>query len=117
MKNNKHDNYNCDNYNILENSGCVSGQLIKDSGNVYYTNETEFNNNDVNYNVSYAQTDNQYPVLPNTLGVVYVEDGEIKCRTLEGEDIILGNMKDNEETVSTNIIAIIAKRLLQKDIK
>ncbi len=56
-----------------------------------------------------------YPKLPNALGVIYVEEGKIKCRTPEGEDIILGEMGDGDEKVTINIIATIAKRLLEKE--
>lgn len=56
-----------------------------------------------------------YPKLPNALGVIYVEGGKIKCRTPEGEDIILGEMGDGDEKVTINIIATIAKRLLEKE--
>ena len=55
-----------------------------------------------------------YPKLPNSLGVIYVEDGEIRCRTPEGQDILLGKMDDGDDEVSINIIATIAKRLLEK---
>jgi len=58
-----------------------------------------------------------YPKLPNALGVIYVDEGVIKCRTPEGEDIILGEMGDGDEEVSIKIIATIAKRLLQKEEK
>ncbi len=55
-----------------------------------------------------------YPKLPNALGVIYVEDGKIKCRTLKGEDIILGEIGDGDDKVSIKIIAVIAKKLLEK---
>lgn len=61
--------------------------------------------------------EDRYPKLPNALGVIYVEEGVIKCRTPEGEDIILGEMEDGDEEVSIKIIATIAKRLLQKEEK
>lgn len=56
-----------------------------------------------------------YPKLPNSLGVIYIEDDEIKCRTVEGEDIILGKMKEGDEKITINIIATIAKKLLQRE--
>jgi len=55
--------------------------------------------------------------LPNALGVIYVKDNKIKCRTPEGEDIILGEMKDGDEKITINIIATIAKKLLEKSPK
>lgn len=55
-----------------------------------------------------------YPKLPNALGVIYVDDGVIKCRTPNGDDIILGEMSDGDEKVSINIIATIAKKLLEQ---
>ena len=61
-----------------------------------------------------GENEDVYPKLPNALGVIYVEEGVIKCRTPEGKDIVLGNMEDGEDEVSINIIATIAKRLLEK---
>jgi len=55
-----------------------------------------------------------YPKLPNALGVIYIEDEKIKCRTPKGEDIILGEIGDGDDKVSIKIIAVIAKKLLEK---
>lgn len=55
-----------------------------------------------------------YPELPNALGVIYVEDGEIRVRTPEGDDIILGKIDDGDEKVAINIVAVIAKKALEK---
>lgn len=55
-----------------------------------------------------------YPELPNALGVIYVEDGEIRVRTPDGEDIVLGRIDDGDEKVAINIVAVIAKKALEK---
>lgn len=96
----------------------VEYTLTSSSGEDYYnydlTSQQSYTDDHVSWVTTTTEVDSDiYPKLPNALGVIYVDKDEIKCRTPEGNDIILGKLDESDNEISLNIVATIAKKLLE----
>jgi hypothetical protein len=55
-----------------------------------------------------------WPILNDAIGILYIEDGKLKLRTAKGEDFVIVDLKDQDEDVVVNLMAIIAKKKLEE---
>ena len=47
----------------------------------------------------------EWPALPDTLGLVYIEGNEIKIRMVDDKTIVIGRLDDGEDFVPIEVIA------------
>lgn len=55
--------------------------------------------------------------LPNTIGLIFIENDEIKLRNKKGENLVLAKIDESQKTIAVNLIAIIARTVLAESIE